>query len=689
MDHSRLHKTAPTMALNDSTNTYDSRQFRNNPFNGNYTGGSVAANPIDHRANSTHFGNGNGVSFQKHMQPSHLPPNPPGFAHQCPNHQSRQRYLPYGNKRTYANTAMQPQALNYSRYNFNLAQSDFENRSVSSELNNNGQSNQNVGHQAYAASTNGTLNVFNRSSSLDNGRSPTGCVTLQISNLDTTIDERVLKQQLINRLKPITTVLSIYFENVSVAKIKLPTVHHARQAIALLHRKKIGHKRITVAQTCESSSMEPSTLRCQVAGLLKDIPNYKLSMYKFRELFQTRFKTSISVTDLYDMKDICTVEKTDDTYITLRPELISSIENSELIECLQHSVPYCTTHFVKSHRGWAEQEIDPLPNVQMPLEQVSTIMYQLLEIHKGDIPIASVVHCIQAELQIALNRDDEGVNFEHLISCVANIQIGPNKFGIKILKWSNMEGNNKDFQEEMAVNNYSKFGNISDSFVQVSREIIDLIKSQPKSTMKFSRFIPAYHNQYGKQCRVADYGYTKLIDLFEALSTDVQVMGDGENRQITLTNKVQMRRFQSDLIRVIRSQPTKSLLLSQLSNCFQNVQGKKFDITDYGVCDIRDFLYGLGNSNVVAINRFPQINDIMISIPKRKQSAIELEKTTIFAGEVVELFRRAPQFTIPFEKFACSYHYQFGYQCRLCDYGVSKLADLMEAISGLVEVRFN
>lgn len=72
-------------------------------------------------------------------------------------------------------------------------------------------------------------------------------VTLQISNLDTTFEENDLRQYLINRLKPIATVLSIYFETLSVAKIKLPTDHQARQVITYLHRKKIGHKRITVS----------------------------------------------------------------------------------------------------------------------------------------------------------------------------------------------------------------------------------------------------------------------------------------------------------------------------------------------------------------------------------------------------------------------------------------------------------
>lgn len=389
------------------------------------------------------------------------------------------------------------------------------------------------------------------------------------------------------------------------------------------------------------------------------------------------------------MKDICTIieNKNEDKYITLRSELINSIENSELMECLQHSVPYCTVHFVKTHRGWAEQEIDPLPNVHMNIAQIRSMIYTLLKNHKGDIPIASIIHCIQSELQIALERNESGVNFEHLITCVSGIQIASNKFGIKILSWLNANATSPETSnEETSMGRYSKYGNIPDSFSQVSREIVELIKLSPKSTLKFSRFIPAYHNHFGKQCRVADYGYTKLIDLFEALATVVQVMGEGENRQITLTHKVQVRRFTSDLLRVLRTQATKSILLSQLPMVFEQVQAKKFDITDYGVCDVKDILDCLVNSNIVVVTAIPHMMDTMISIPKRKQSALEIEKTSIFAGEVVELFKHASQYTILFEKFACSYHYHFGYQCRLCDYGFTKLADLMEAITGIVEV---
>ena len=305
---------------------------------------------------------------------------------------------------------------------------------------------------------------------------------------------------------------------------------------------------------------------------LQDVPFYKLSMYKFRELFQSRFKTSISVVDLYEMKDICIIRENnnEDKYISLRPELIKSIESSELLDCLQLSVPYCTIHYKKGHRGWAEQEIEPLPNVLMSIGQVRNIVYGLLKSHKGDIPLASLVYCVHGELNVTIEKNENGVNLEHLISCVNGVQITTNKFGLKILNWLGASDNNvagggsataalgAASSEDVTISNFngngrfSKFCSGADPFNQISKEIIELIKMSPKATLKFSRFIPAYHNHFGKQCRVADYGYTKLIELFEALTSVVQIMGDGENRQITLTHKCQVRRFTSDLMRILR-----------------------------------------------------------------------------------------------------------------------------------------
>jgi hypothetical protein len=58
------------------------------------------------------------------------------------------------------------------------------------------------------------------------------------------------------------------------------------------------------------------------------------------------------------------------------------------------------------------------------------------------------------------------------------------------------------------------------------RELVDLLKTFPHCQMVFNKFIPAYHHHFGRQCRVADYGFTKLIDLLEAIPHVVQVIMD-------------------------------------------------------------------------------------------------------------------------------------------------------------------
>lgn len=206
----------------------------------------------------------------------------------------RQRFAPYYNKRnTYANALMQssnrfPNFANQSQVASQVSSSplDIENSeqintvattssptdSVTSSHSSQASSNTNNG-------TSGTSTAAQSTNGDGGAKSSNNCVTLQISNLDTTIEESELKQFLINRLKPITSVLSIYFEGLSVAKIKLPSAQHAKQVIAYLHRKKIGHKRITVSYTRESSTLEPSTLRCQVAGLLKVRHFFKLFFF--------------------------------------------------------------------------------------------------------------------------------------------------------------------------------------------------------------------------------------------------------------------------------------------------------------------------------------------------------------------------------------------------------------------------
>lgn len=166
-----------------------------------------------------------------------------------------------------------------------------------------------------------------------------------------------------------------------------------------------------------------------------------------------------------------------------------------------------------------------------------------------------------------------------------------------------------------------------------------------------------------------------------------QIIGDGETRKITLTHQTQTQRFASDLFKLLRAQPNRSLHLSMLPQAYLSTYNRVFEPTDYGVCDVEDLLDGLrGGGFITVTKKRDESDDVCMYIQKRRQSNLELETTASFAGEVVELLRNAPQYSIPFRKFVRSYHYYFGYQCKLSDYGFMRLADLLEALSGIVEM---
>lgn len=61
---------------------------------------------------------------------------------------------------------------------------------------------------------------------------------------------------------------------------------------------------------------------------------------------------------------------------------------------------------------------------------------------------------------------------------------------------------------------------------QFGKEVVDLLRHQPHCRMPFSKFIPTYHHHFGRQCKLSYYGFTKLVDLFEAIP-DILKVKDG------------------------------------------------------------------------------------------------------------------------------------------------------------------
>ncbi|KAB7499816.1 Meiosis arrest female protein 1-like protein [Armadillidium nasatum] len=125
------------------------------------------------------------------------------------------------------------------------------------------------------------------------------------------------------------------------------------------------------------------------------------------------------------------------------------------------------------------------------------------------------------------------------------------------------------------------------------------------------------------------------------------------------------------------------ITLKAFPEAFEKTIGKPWDVTDYGICDIMDLLREIQETTVVLKNTE---DGTLISIPKREQTAEEIERTRLFATEVVELLRHSPECKMQFNRFIPAYHHHFGRQCRLSDYGFSKLIELFEAIPDVLQI---
>lgn len=104
------------------------------------------------------------------------------------------------------------------------------------------------------------------------------------------------------------------------ASVKVASLQDAQYAISQLHRRKIGYKRILISYA-HISGPNPQLIRAQIVMLLQEVPGHKLPLFKFREMYESRFMISISVSELYKMKDVCLItEDPSGRMVSLNPD---------------------------------------------------------------------------------------------------------------------------------------------------------------------------------------------------------------------------------------------------------------------------------------------------------------------------------------------------------------------------------
>ncbi|KAK2857564.1 hypothetical protein Q7C36_005483 [Tachysurus vachellii] len=529
---------------------------------------------------------------------------------------------------------------------------------------------------------------------------------IQVANLDYRMSRKELQQILLDtfakhgRVKSIE--LSPHTDYQLKAKVQMGSLQQAIGAVSILHRYKIGNKRIHVSLVTGANNKSLTCLSSEIISILQDSPANCLPLFKFTEIYEKKFGRKLVVSDLYRLPEVVAVrEQGGGRMVCLLPSSLarhsplgssqshdgSSTSGSPVVfEELEYHEPVCKRH--NTQQDFSEADYDPdtykIPFVVVSLKALSAHVHSLLQSHEGTIPLLSFLECYASEFS-PLTVADEGklegsVPLEHLITCIPGITIVTAQNGFKVIKWIHNKPPPPN-ADPWLQRCKSPVGN--PQLIQFSREIIDLMKNQPCCLMPITKFIPAYHHHFAKQCRVSDYGFSKLLELLEAVPHVLQILGLGSKRLLTLTHRAQVKRFTQDLLKLLKFQASKQVIIRDFMQAYHWCFSRDWQVIDYGMCDLMDLLAEIPDTTITVTQ---QDSDTVISVPKRERTTEEMERTRQFGKEVVDLLRHQPHFRMPFSKFIPTYHHHFGRQCKLTYYGFSKLMELFEAIPDVLQV---
>ncbi|XP_052455021.1 meiosis regulator and mRNA stability factor 1 isoform X2 [Carassius gibelio] len=530
-------------------------------------------------------------------------------------------------------------------------------------------------------------------------------VDVQVTNLDYRMSRKDLQQILRDvfakhgRVKSVD--LSPHTDYQLKARVHMSSLQQAIGAVSLLHRYKIGSKRIHVSLVTGASNKSLTCLSSEIINILQDAPANCLPLYKFTETYERKFGRKLVVSDLYRLPEVvCVREQGGGRLVCLLSSTqarqsplgsahshnSSSTASPVLFEELEYHEPVCRQHCTQ--QDFSESDFDPdsyvIPFVLVSLKVLAAHVHSLLQSHEGTVPLLSFPECYAAEfspLPVAEEGKLEGsVPLEHLITCIPGVTIVTAQNGFKIIKWIHNKPPPPN-ADPWLQRSKSPVGN--PQLIQFSREMVDLMKNQPSCLVPITKFIPAYHHHFAKQCRVSDYGYSKLLELLEAVPHVLQILGLGSKRLLTLTHRAQIKRFTQDLLKLLKFQASKQVVIRDFTQAYHWCFSRNWQVVDYGMCDLMDLLAEIPDTTITVSQ---QNADTLISVPKRERTVEELERTRQFGKEVVDLLRHQPHFRMPFSKFIPTYHHHFGRQCKLSYYGFTKLMELFEAIPDILLV---
>jgi len=428
-----------------------------------------------------------------------------------------------------------------------------------------------------------------------------------------------------------------------------------------------------------ATPFDSSERALEIALLLKEHTDCTCVLVTLIQEYQSRFQKPLHVSELYTMKHVIDIQDHGGNRVArLLPTFRLRFDENHVHTQLEQ--PYCLLHCPKNFIVNADLD---LPFVQISFSSFTENVRQLLTEHNGSMPLASFAQCYTHQFEPLMDHID-GVPLEHYISCIKDIQIVTGQGVIKKVQFSHTPGvafaptsvDTSNMHVDMCAE-------VQQRLQQFSREVLDLLKNQSSHCrLPVSKFVSAYHQYFNRQCRVADYGFSKIIDLLSAVPKSVQILGDGNKRIITITHRCQMKRFTNDIIRILKNKPQRSMAINDIPKEYQNAYKKIFHVADFGMCHLEDLVNEVKDNKELVV----ELDKDLIKLYRKERTDLEIYATRNFEKDVIDMLRILPDFSIPFQKFIPSYHHHFGYQCKVQTYGFSRLIDLLEELSHVVQI---
>ncbi|XP_065659913.1 meiosis regulator and mRNA stability factor 1-like isoform X2 [Hydra vulgaris] len=412
-------------------------------------------------------------------------------------------------------------------------------------------------------------------------------ITIQVSNLDKSIDFKNIKRGLYFLFQKFSKVLHITqgqsFSKTLNALVTVANMHDAQLCFSKLDNRLLFNRpiKLTIKSQLNKDNISFVKMKENVEAILCKTVSGWLPLQDFLSGYKVKYEQAFYVSNFKHMKDLI--------YIDGKP-------GYQFI-CL---LSFCVGLTLK-----------PDIDFQGKLEDI-------LLSHNRKVPLASLPGLYWSYQQELLPLCNDGIPLQHVLS--------------KNITLVGFPGSQEVFHKKLpAVNGYSLSSFQSD--------IILLLKMSPKFEIPWNHFSPNYYQFFGCELCVQDFECNDLEELISKVSEIVQVEIRNNNRVVTFTLNFKLQILNEELHSLIMS--CNKLPVNSLITKYYCFFGRKFVSANFGFDSLQSLLSSLQHPFKVKVFREKKYLSLLENIVAphlpnyytdmfRKPFPLENLKTTTF-----------------------------------------------------------